>query len=138
MGARTNKLLAGPAVALLLTTLVGCGDRGPLRYKVTGLVTYRGKPVPVGRIAFEPDPDRGNRGPATMAIIEDGRFRTKSGKGTIGGPHVVKIYGYQAGAQTPVGLNIEKTLFPLYFTNVDLPKEDTTVDFEVPDQPPDQ
>ena len=137
-GAHASKWLVRLAVAVLLTTLVGCGDRGPPRYEVSGLVTYRGEPVPVGRIAFEPDPDRGNRGPATMAFVEDGRYRTERGKGTIGGPHIVKIYGFQAEAQTPTGLKVEMTLFPVYYTSADLPEEDTTADFEVPDQPPDQ
>jgi hypothetical protein len=50
------------------------------------MVTYDGKPVPGGRILFTPD--RGNPGPASVAEITDGKYRTRSEKGVIGADQV--------------------------------------------------
>jgi hypothetical protein len=50
--------------------------------------------------------------------------------GTVGGPHLVRILGLDG---IPRGELVNGSpLFPEYNTTADLPKEDTTLDFEVP------
>src|SRR5262245_29789774 len=74
--------------------IFGCGSDGPPRYRVHGMVTYEGKPVPAGTIIFEPDASQKNDGPQGLATIHAGLFDSaKGGKGTVGGPHRVTILG---------------------------------------------
>lgn len=111
--------------------LVGCGERPPTQYHVSGNVTFGGKPVPAGSILFEPDTTKGNQGPAGFAKIKDGKYDTRnSGQGTVGGPHVVRITGLDGipAEELPEGA----LLFPEYKTEVDLPKQNSTQDFDVP------
>jgi hypothetical protein len=119
------------AVAGVLV-LSGCGgDSGPQRYNVSGSVTFDGKPVPAGSVLFEPDRSKGNSGPAAAVKIKDGKYDSKiDGKGTVGGPHVVKITGMDGVPQEdfPDGT----VLFAEYSTTVDLPKGDGVQDFDVP------
>ncbi len=122
---------------VLLLLAAGCGRGGVERYDVSGTVTFDGQPVPLGQIMFQPDGSKGNRGPAGVAKIENGHFDTSpTDKGTVGGPHVVIISGYDGknidiDAEMPAG----SSLFPDYRTTADLPKDDTTLDFNVPKTP---
>jgi hypothetical protein len=122
------------SLGALLLIGPGCGGDGVDRYDVSGVVTFDGNPVPLGQIMFQPDTGKGNRGPAGVAKIENGHFDTsKSDKGTVGGPHVVIISGFDGkdineAEERPAG----SPLFPDYRTTVDLPKEDTTLQFDVP------
>ena len=84
------------ALRLLLLTLIlcqGCGGGGVDRVDVSGTVTWKGKPVPMGLVFFTPDTAKGNRGPQGFALIKDGRFDTRfeKSKGTVTGPHTVMI-----------------------------------------------
>ncbi len=116
-----------------LLWVVGCsGDSGPQRYDLQGRVEFRGAPVPTGRIVFDPDPVQGNRGPQGVAIIQDGTYDTRAvtGKGTVGGPHIVRIDGFDgkdSNDDSPFG----NSLFREYRQAVDLPKEDAEMDFTV-------
>jgi len=118
-------LIAGAIVA------AGCTSGEPI-YDLSGAVTYQGKPVPAGSIVFEPDGSKGNKGPAGYAKIKAGRYDTREedGKGTVGGPHHVRILGLDG---VPRGELLNGTpLFPEYTTSADLPKADGTQDFDVP------
>lgn len=122
-------LLLG-AAALCLS---GCGggNDGPNRFDISGKATFNGQPIAVGKIIFEPDAAKGNNGPQGFADIVNGEFDTKkTGKGTVGGPHTIRIQGYdgQALEGRPQG----KHLFLEWPTSTDLPKETTTKDFDVP------
>lgn len=124
------------AVGLCLAA-AGCGEDGPTRYEVSGTVQYQGKPVPAGRIIFTPDAAQGNQGPQGVAIIKDGRYSTAAGsRGTVGGPHQVRIAGYDgAPVQGEEFMMTDGTpLFPEYTTTADLPREAAEVDFDVPAQ----
>ena len=116
---------------LAASVSIGCGATdGPTRYKVTGQISYDGSPIPAGKIVFEPDDDRGNQGPAGYATIEDGTYATDTGKGVVGGPHDVRISGMDG---VSIGESHQGTpLFSEFRTTVDLPKESTTHDFDVP------
>jgi hypothetical protein len=125
------------AVAIAISP--GCGKGGPDRFHVSGSVTFSGQPVPVGDILFQPDSSKGNSGPAGFAKIRAGRYDTRvEGAGTMGGPHRVRIAGYDrmSAPEDPPGT----TLFADYATSLDLPKADSTQDFTVPPEagiPPD-
>lgn len=74
-------------VAVPLLAALGCGGGAePTRYVVSGSVTYGGQPVPKGFVTFEPDDSQGNSGPGGGAPIENGRYRTTSEAGVVGGP----------------------------------------------------
>ncbi len=122
------------AVLGLLVAGTGCGQRGPERYRVHGSVTYAGQPVPLGRIVFEPDLDRGNRGPQGFAPIENGRFDTaaKFCQGTVGGAMIVRIEGFEMIKGSEDATTAGRQLFETYETRIDLPRQSVTRDFNVP------
>lgn len=90
-------------VLLLFSVAPGCSSEdGPARYRVSGTVTFRGEPVPVGVIQFTPDSSQGNNGPPGFADIKDGKFDTElSGQGTIGGPHLVMVDAFSGKNISP-------------------------------------
>ena len=122
-------------ILVLALTTVGCGRRdGLTRYKISGTVTYQGKPIG-GRLRFVPDSDKGNRGPATMIDFSSGKYQSVDGYGVLGGLYRVEITGYepltpeQEKAGTP-----PKKLFEFYKVDVELEKKNSVKDFEVPTQ----
>lgn len=124
-------------ILMMVVFSIGCGrTTGPARYDLSGTITYDGKPVPAGSILFAPDTSKGNDGPGASAEIKDGVYRTRAGYGTIGGPHLATISGYdgvpfQSGAMTiPLG----KPLFANVQISIDLPKQTTTHDIAIPAQ----
>jgi len=128
---RIARLAARAGVLLLPLSLVcGCGSDGPERYEVSGKVIYDGKPIPAGEVVFEPDPKRGNTGPQSRAPIEDGRYCTLPGQGSVPGPVIVEVRGYdgQPHPESPDGLE----LFRPYRTTAELPREDSQHDVHVP------
>jgi hypothetical protein len=76
-----------PAVVTgLALALTGCGG-GTQRIRISGQVTFQGKPVPYGNLVFEPDQSKGNRGPQGYAKIQDGRYDTNNaGTGALPRP----------------------------------------------------
>ena len=124
-------------VAMLTFCLMcGCGDSqdGPQRFQVSGNVSYDGKPVPKGFITFEPDSKAGNKGPGGGASIVNGRYKTDSDRGVVGGPHLVRIVGYDGVAASVEGERLAdgKPLFSTFETSFDFPKQNGTRDFDVP------
>ena len=111
--------------------LAGCGSGGPPRYNLSGNVTWGGKPIPAGTVMLIPDGMAGNSGPAASLNIENGSVDSRSqDTGHVGGPHIVRITALDGvvSDEFPSGL----PMFPDYEMQVDLPKEDSTQDFEVP------
>ncbi len=95
-------------------------------------MTFKGRPVPAGLIAINPDFSKGNDGPQGLAEIRDGRFDTRPlDKGAPSGPVVLMIDGFDGVAQpeSPYG----KPLFLGYKLSIDLPKEPTEKNIEVPE-----
>ena len=124
-------------VASLALPMAACGSRvkKPRRFALRGAVTFAGKAIPAGTIHFDPDTSRGNDGPGGVADIRNGRYYTRSGFGVVGGPHVVRIMGFDGkvpagpeAALSPLG----KPLFPHYQTRQDLPRAGGTVNFAIP------
>lgn len=129
------KTLRSVAMLVGVVCPIGCGgDSGPPRYQVSGAVTYQGQPVPKGFVTFSPDTSQGNSGPGGGAEIVDGRYVTAAGKGVIGGPHQVRIVGYDG---IPISMEGEELtdgqpLFAPFVTTIDFPTEDSTQDFTIP------
>ncbi|PQO38674.1 hypothetical protein C5Y96_01970 [Blastopirellula marina] len=117
------------ASLLLFLAAGGCGA-GDSSVHLTGHVTYDGQPVPRGTITFSPDGKQGNTGHGSKAIITDGAYTTQESFGLVGGPHVVRIEGFDGVAN---GDNLDgKLLFPPHEESYDLPMESGEYDFDIP------
>ena len=97
--------------AVLAFGLYGCSARPelPPRAKVTGVVKINGRPLPVGRINFTPDRDKGNDGPVAVGAIDaQGRFELQTdrdGDGSDGaaiGFHKVCIIANRSDSSDPL------------------------------------
>lgn len=130
--ARHTRFLVAACIATL--TVSGCGPGTPNPYEVSGTVTFDGKPIPKGFITFLPDTSKGNKGPGGGAPINNGEYRTPTGKGVAGGPYTVKIVGYTGISTTAFGEELVDGphLFAPFQTTLDLPKENSKKDFTVP------
>lgn len=85
----------------LMLTVFGCGSGadGPERVPVSGQVSYGGLPIEDGKIRFVPI--EGTEGPATLALIEQGKYTADHNGGVPVGTHRVEVEAYrpQEGAQ---------------------------------------
>lgn len=94
-------------VLLLLAILCGCGQKGPAMGRVSGVVTYQGKPLVAANVMFVPV--QGGR-PATATTDDQGRFTLTTfakGDGAQVGDHHVAIVKVDTPAQTaPVPENV--------------------------------
>lgn len=112
--------------------LVGCESRTE-RFDLSGTVTYQGKPVPTGYLVLSPDAQAGNRGPGATATISDGKYQTQEGSGTVGGPHLVTIFGFDGNGYVMAGGIANPMGKPLCRSEMraDLLRENGTYDFVV-------
>ncbi|NCA11457.1 hypothetical protein EBR56_06565 [bacterium] len=109
---------------------VGCGRPGPADlFEVKGRATFAGRPIPAGRIVFEPDLARGAAGMVSIADILAGTYRTRPGRGFGGGPCKATVYGSDGTMPTEEN---DTALFHPWQTTLDLPRADCTHDFDVP------
>src|ERR1700735_2334252 len=115
---------------LLAALPVGCSRSGP--HDVSGMVTFQGKPVPIGLVVIEPDAQKGNTGTQTQGLIQDGHFRTLPGHGAISGSVLVTVNAND-GVPTPMSAK-GKLLFRTYQFRCDLPTKSSKLDIEVPDE----
>lgn len=124
------------ASLMMSVIALGCGRtaNGPTRYSIKGSVSFREQPVPWGRIVFEPDGKTGSDGPPAVAEILHGRYETGLRFGGVGGPHIVVIEGFESAGPDGLGPDdVAKPLFPEYRTVVELPRERSIQNFEVPE-----
>lgn len=111
-------------------SLLGCSDGGIERHDLYGTVTYKGQPVPAGKVSFRPDRSKGGTGPAGFGRIWDGEYDTSdTGKGPVAGPVEVMIEG--AVSKEPMSAQ----MFPIYRTTIDVDGDTVEFNFEVPEQP---
>ena len=119
-------------VVVLLTTMsLGCGDGGIPRFDLRGEALCDGKPIPSGKITFQPDRTRGNVGPSATALIVQGKYETQPGKGVTAGPQDVLVYAYDGSPPSetrPFG----KPLAEPFSTSIEVSDESTEHDFEIP------
>lgn len=125
---------AGIAVALL--ALAGCSkDSTEQRYAVTGQVSYQGKPVPQGEVAFEPDATKGETGRASLSPITNGKYEIPAKYGVRPAAYVMRVTGYSQGESSgasQVDGGFEE-LFPLFTQEVTFPDKNMTLDIEIPE-----
>ncbi len=114
-----------------LTLLLGCSDDG--RFLLSGSATFQGEPIPSGEVRLTPDVDKGNRGPAVLAKIKDGRYQTPEDKGVVGGAYVLRVtgYGQAVNSRDPTAPDFGRRLFPAQRLYVELPKEDYEYDIVI-------
>jgi hypothetical protein len=80
---------------VVLGLLPGCWRSSDLdRAVVSGKVSYQGKPVPEGMIAFVPIKD--TKGPTASAIIKDGGYEVVAAGGVPLGTHRVEVQAFRA------------------------------------------
>ena len=108
----------------------GCGDSGPQRHLLSGRIFFDGNPVQAGWIVFSPE-----QGPGATANIENGKYETPVGFGTVGGMHTVEVVAFD-GIATPDsnaqgGMKLGGKLLFSYTFKQDIPKESTTWDIEI-------
>jgi hypothetical protein len=120
------------AAAGLLAT--GCG--GTPGNRVSGAVTFDGRPVPAGKVYFKPDTEAGNTGATGFADIVDGRYDTgRDGARNVGtGAMVISVEGIdphssEEGASADV---TAKVLFQGYEIRSEIPGGAFTLDIAVP------
>lgn len=120
----------------LLGWLVGCGSGGG--YRVSGNVTFQGKPVPAGKIYFMPDSSKGNNGATGYADIKDGKYDTSAqgGQNAPAGAVLIAVEGTDPSAapntKDTSGEVTAKLLFARYEKSVELPTSSSTQDIDVP------
>jgi hypothetical protein len=118
------------ALAALTVLSAGCGG-GERLYDVSGTVTWKGKPVPVGLVFFDPDASKGTTGRQGFANIKAGKFTTAvDGRGVAGGAHIIRVLGYDGkpSDELPFG----RPLFDEHQENRDLPKANSELAFDLP------
>jgi len=122
--------LRWPSVIVLVLGLgwySGCGPAEEKLYRVSGTVTFEGKPIPKGLIFF--DPQAG--GPQGFANIVSGKYDTaQEGQGVRGGMYDVRVNGFDGieANEAPFG----QALFPEYTGTKELPAADSTYDLDIP------
>jgi hypothetical protein len=81
---------------LALGLLIGCGEAGQQRNRVSGKADYDGKPIPYGEVLITPDGAKKNSGAQGIAPLRDGKYDTSAsgGKGYGGGPAVIRVTGF--------------------------------------------
>jgi hypothetical protein len=112
----------------------GCG--GSSGSHVSGKVTFKGQPVPTGKIMFLPDSSAGNSGQSGFADIKNGVYDTAAagGQGTTPGANIVRIEGIDPTPPPGAGPDVTSTiLFSGYEVKMDVPESKTTKDFDVPE-----
>jgi hypothetical protein len=115
------------AVVLIACLAFAACTREEKLHRVSGVVTFGGKPIPKGLIFF--DPKEG--GPQGFANIVDGKYDTAhQGKGVRGGGYDVRVNGFDGkeANEAPFG----QALFPEYTGTKDLPQENSTYNLDVP------
>src|SRR5690606_28693282 len=102
----------------IVVVLAGC-EKAPELGKVSGTVTYRGKPVTFGTVALK----HSAGGPTSRADIQpDGTFTlaTREGQGAAVGHNLVRVASFESqdpsrGGAEMVGLG--KSLIPEHYSN---------------------
>lgn len=124
--------LVALVVGIGLASLAGCGGQdGPQKYTLEGAVNLAsGKPVPAGEISFEPDSGAGNKGPASMTQIKQGKYALPLEHGVVGGKYVVTITPFDGVAfgESLQGKPLSKAP---HMEKVEFPSKNSTKDFTV-------
>jgi hypothetical protein len=121
-------------LVVYLAALLGCaGQDNEDLVECRGRVSFRGQPVPKGRIEFMPDVSKGNKGPAGYALIEAGQYNTShQGRGAVAGAQVIRVQGFDGVPVSNEGGEMGSALFPAYQTTIEIVQGKSQHDFEIP------
>ena len=87
------KVVLPIAFGLLFVIAGGCGKRaGRERLAIEGTVSYAGKPLEYGKIAFEPMTPKL---PMASGKVQSGRYVITSERGPAAGDYLVRIKGFR-------------------------------------------
>jgi hypothetical protein len=116
---------------LVVTLAIGCKP-GPKVSKISGNVTFKGKPVPAGYITFTPDVATGTLGQVVGFQIRDGKYDSQSNvpPGLAPGTYKIRIGGFD-GVKIPLW-GQGKQIFNPVEDNCVVPEGSSTKDFEIP------
>jgi hypothetical protein len=116
--------------AALAALAAGCAAGGGGEdASVSGTVTFKGQPVPRGRVTFSPDPAKNPGGQQGYADIAGGRYDTAAGgRPPSAGAVVVRVEGLTPLAADGTGA----PLFQTYEVPAELPAGRSHKDIEVP------
>jgi hypothetical protein len=131
--AQVNHLAIVPLL-VLSAAFVGCG--GSVGNRVSGKVTFKGQPVPAGKVYITPDTTKGNSGPTGFADIQNGAYDTSAagGQGGPTGAVIFKVEGFDPNPPPGAEPDVTSTLlFHGYEMTADLSGADVVQDIEVPD-----
>ncbi|HZW29931.1 MAG TPA: hypothetical protein VFF52_04440 [Isosphaeraceae bacterium] len=141
------------------TVILGCGDDSGLarRYRVTGMVRYKGQPVTKGTIAFEPANPPLPEGRHASGFIENGSYTLTTateGDGALPGEYNVVISSssldtrelakggllHQGDAAHQKALKADKSPIPIKYARADssglkakVEARPTTINFDLTD-----
>jgi hypothetical protein len=112
----------------------GCGGGDGLdRYRITGTVTYNGKPVEFGSIFFEPTESVGKIAPTAYLPVRDGKYDAGD-EGPVKGKYRVVVGGIDKSKDKvdSDGITTSQQLFKDYRFEVEIPPPDNVLNVEVP------
>jgi hypothetical protein len=123
-----NLILTSALIALA----AGCTPM-PEPAQLSGMVTFKGEPVPAGWISFTPDVAAGNDGPVKVLQINNGAYDSSKGSepGLKPGPYFIKIAGFD-GVRIPL-YGQGKQIFNPVDETFTVPAGSSTKDFEIPE-----
>jgi len=130
---RLAALLAGSTLVVLGCLAMGCG--GDSGGHVSGKVTFKGQPVPAGKVYISPDASKGNSGQTGYANITNGSYNTAAagGQAPPTGAVVIAVEGIDPNPPPGADPDVTTTvLFARYEKKVELPASASVQDIEVP------
>ena len=120
--------IVAAGLAFTLAIVGGCQKSNGLT-PVTGRVTFKGNPVPMGNVYIEPDASQGNKGPQCRSSIIKGVFTSRPEFGSVSGPVTVDVEGSEQRPESEYPV----PLFPRYTFKTEIPKGKATLDIVVPE-----
>jgi hypothetical protein len=120
-------------LSLCLTLVLGCAAK-PKPTHLSGKVTFKGRPVPAGYIAFTPDVGNGGRGSIKVLQIKDGIYDSSKeppDQALAPGAYLLRIAGFD-GKPIPLWGQGKQIFNPVDDAYV-VPEGVSTKDFTVPD-----
>jgi hypothetical protein len=129
---RASSAIVAIFLCTALPMAIGCG--GSTGNRVSGKVTFKGQPVPAGKVYIAPDSAKGNSGQTGHADIKDGAYDTAAGgQGAVSGAVVITVEGFDPNPPPGAEPDVTSTvLFTGYRKPVELPSGASVQDIDVP------
>lgn len=121
-------------ILLMASLAMGCGEKGG---HVSGKVTFKGQPVPSGKVFIMPDASKGNSGSTGFADIKDGAYNTSAagGRAAPSGHVIFALEGIDPNPPPNADPDVTATvLFARYEMKAELPESGSVIDIDVPDE----